>query len=93
MPGPMGGGRRRGVNPTVKAKNFKGTAKKLFKNYLAQYKIKLLIVFLFAIGSTIFTIWKNCRNIINITRIIYNQYNILFCTRFYNDKCCTKINI
>ena len=56
MPGPMGGGRRRGVNPTVKAKNFKGTAKKLFKNYLAQYKIKLLIVFLFAIGSTIFTI-------------------------------------
>ena len=56
MPGPMGGGRRRGVNSTVKAKNFKGTAKKLFKNYLAQYKIKLLIVFLFAIGSTIFTI-------------------------------------
>ncbi|MBR3255339.1 MAG: ABC transporter ATP-binding protein [Clostridia bacterium] len=52
MPGPMGG---RG-KPVVKAKNFKGTAKKLFKDYLSQYKIKLLIVLLFAIGSTIFTI-------------------------------------
>ena len=56
MPGPMGGSGRRGEKPVVKAKNFKGTAKKLFKNYLAQYKVKLLIVFLFAIGSTIFTI-------------------------------------
>ena len=34
----------------------KGTAKKLIKNYLAQYKIRLIIVFLFAIGSTVFTI-------------------------------------
>ncbi|MBR3002532.1 MAG: ABC transporter ATP-binding protein [Clostridia bacterium] len=42
--------------PVVKAKNFKGTTKKLIKNYLSQYKIKLFIVFIFAIGSTIFTI-------------------------------------
>ena len=52
MPGPMG----RTGKPVVKAKNFKGTTKKLIKDYLAQYKVKLLIVFLFAIGSTIFTI-------------------------------------
>ena len=51
MPGPREKGK-----PVVKAKNFKGTTKKLVKNYLAQYKIKLLIVFIFAIGSTIFTI-------------------------------------
>ncbi len=51
MPGPRDGGK-----PVVKAKNFKGTTKKLIKNYLAQYRIKLLIVLIFAIGSTIFTI-------------------------------------
>ena len=51
MPGPRDGGKT-----VVKAKNFKGTTKKLIKNYLAQYKIKLLIVLIFAIGSTIFTI-------------------------------------
>ena len=51
MPGPRDKGK-----PVVKAKNFKGTTKKLIKNYLAQYKIKLLIVLIFAIGSTIFTI-------------------------------------
>ena len=56
MPGPVGGpGHRNGQN-VVKAKNFKGTTKKLIKNYLSQYKIRLLIVFIFAIGSTIFTI-------------------------------------
>ena len=52
MPGPMG----KNSAPVVKAKNFKETTKKLIKNYLAQYKIRLLIVFIFAIGSTIFTI-------------------------------------
>ena len=39
-----------------KAKDFKGTSKKIIKNYLADYKWQLLIVFIFAIGSTIFTI-------------------------------------
>ncbi len=52
MPGPMG--RQKGVTP--KAKNFKGTTKKLVKNYLAKYKFALLIVVIFAIGSTIFNI-------------------------------------
>ena len=52
MPGPMGGS---GMT-TQKAKDFKGTTKKLIKNYLSKYKIGLLIVLIFAIGSTIFTI-------------------------------------
>lgn len=52
-PGPMGPG---GKKTTEKAKNFKGTAKKLIHHYLGKYKIALIIVLLFAIGSTIFTI-------------------------------------
>ena len=54
MPGPMGGPRR-GMT-TEKAKNFKETTKKLIKNYLSKYKVALIIVMIFAIGSTIFTI-------------------------------------
>ena len=54
MPGPMRG--PGGKAPTQKAKNFKVTTKKLIKNYLAEYKISLIIVFIFAIGSAIFTI-------------------------------------
>ena len=58
MPGPMGGpgkGPGRGA-PIEKAKDFKGTTKKLIKDYLSQYKIPLIIVMIFAIGSTIFSI-------------------------------------
>ena len=51
--GPMGGHGRGAVE---KAKDFKGTTKKLVKGYLIHYKWKILIVILFAIGSTIFTI-------------------------------------
>ena len=49
--GPMGPG------PVVgeKAKNFKGSIKKLFI-YLAKYKFAFLLVIIFAIGSTIFSI-------------------------------------
>ncbi len=53
MPGPMGGPAGQNV---VKAKNFKKTTKKLIKDYLAKYKLALIVVFIFAIGSTIFTI-------------------------------------
>ena len=53
MPGPMGG--PNGA-PTPKAKNFKETTKKLIKNYLSKYKIALIVVIIFAIGSTIFNI-------------------------------------
>ena len=54
MPGPMGG--PRGGRTTEKAKDFKKTTKKLIHNYLAKYKIPIIIVMIFAIGSTIFTI-------------------------------------
>ena len=55
MPGPMGGSKGRG--PTMeRAKDFKGTTKKLVNNYLSKYKIGLIIVIIFAIGSTIFSI-------------------------------------
>ena len=50
--GRMGG--RHGIS-TEKAKDFKGTMKKLM-GYLTQYKIGLLLVVIFAIGSTIFNI-------------------------------------
>ena len=39
-----------------KPKDFKHTTKKLINTYLAKYKFSLIIVFIFAIGSTIFTI-------------------------------------
>lgn len=49
----MGGGPAVG---TEKAEDFKGTIKKLF-SYLGAYKIAMIVVFVFAIGGTIFTIW------------------------------------
>ena len=55
MPGPMGGPMRRGQT-TDKPKDFKKTTKKLIDSYLSKYKIGLIIVIIFAIGSTIFTI-------------------------------------
>ncbi len=55
MPGPMGGPRRK-AGQEVKAKDFKGTTSKLIKNYLSKYKFLLLIVFIFAVGSALFTI-------------------------------------
>ena len=54
MPGPMGG--PAGGQTTEKAKNFKKTTKKLISSYLAKYKIQIIIIMLFAIGSTIFMI-------------------------------------
>ncbi len=70
MPGPMGGGPG-GHHATAKAKDFKGTTKKLIKGYLGKYKIKLLIVAIFAIASTIFTI-VGPKVLGNATTEIYN---------------------
>ncbi len=58
MPGPMGGGpmRKGSKKEQEKAKDFKGTTKKLIKRYLTKYKIQLILVFIFSIASTIFTI-------------------------------------
>ena len=39
-----------------KAKDFKGTVKKLLNNYVSKYKFQILIVIIFAIASTVFTI-------------------------------------
>ena len=55
MPGPMGGPMR-GPSTTEKPKDFKKTTKKLINSYLAKYKVALIVVFISAIGSTIFTI-------------------------------------
>ncbi len=52
MGGPMGGGMMRGGE---KARNFKGTMKKLIK-YLSVYKISIIIVIIFAAASAIFSI-------------------------------------
>ena len=52
----MGGPMKPGGKPPEKAKDFKSTMKKLINNYLSKYKIALIIVIIFAIGSTIFTI-------------------------------------
>ncbi|MDD3141604.1 MAG: ABC transporter ATP-binding protein [Lachnospiraceae bacterium] len=51
----MGGPGGHGMGATEKAKDFKGTMRKLL-NYLGQYKIGIFFVFIFAIGSTIFSI-------------------------------------
>lgn len=50
--GPMGGGMAGGE----KAKDFKGTIKKLV-SYMANYKIAVLFVMIFAAASTVFNIW------------------------------------
>lgn len=51
MGGPMGGGMGAGE----KAKDFKGTVKKLVK-YLAEFRWQMLMVAIFAVGSTAFAI-------------------------------------
>lgn len=54
---PHGGGPGRGMAaPVEKAKDFKGTIKKLV-SYLGAYKIAVFFVMIFAAASTIFNIW------------------------------------
>ncbi len=56
--GPMGGGPmgHGGMGKGEKAKDFKGTIKKLIQ-YLGQYKIGIMIVMIFAAISTVFSIF------------------------------------
>lgn len=69
---PMGGiGPSKGPMSVEKAKDFKGTTKKLLKNYLSKYKIAIIIVIIFAIGSTIFSI-VGPKILGNATTEIYN---------------------
>jgi ATP-binding cassette subfamily B protein len=53
--GPMGGGPMQGMMKGEKARDFKGTMKKLIQ-YLGSYKLSILIVLLFAVASTVFSI-------------------------------------
>ena len=55
MPPPMGGPRKGGKGPVEKAKDFKGTMKNLFE-YLKPYRLSMLVVIIFAIGSATFSI-------------------------------------
>ena len=52
--GPMGG--PPGMMPAQKAKDFKGSLKRLLR-YLKPHRINLIIVFIFAVLSTVFTIY------------------------------------
>ena len=56
MPPPLGGPGKGPKGPVEKAKDFKGTTKKLVNDYLSKYKLAILIVMIFAVGSTIFYI-------------------------------------
>ena len=49
--GPMGG-HGRGMRPTEKAKDFKGAMSKLFR-YMSRYKMRFVLVFIFAIAGTV----------------------------------------
>lgn len=51
----MGRGPGAGMAPGEKAKNFKGTAAQLIR-YMGNYKLGVLVVFIFAIASTVFSI-------------------------------------
>lgn len=51
----MGGRRHGGGMPVEKAKDFKGTVSKLMK-YMSCYKLGIVVVFIFAIGSAVFSI-------------------------------------
>lgn len=53
--GPRGGGPGRGYVPGEKAKNFRGTARKLIR-YIGSYRVPVFLVALFAVGGTIFNI-------------------------------------
>ena len=69
---PMGGIEpSKGPMSVEKAKDFKGTTKKLLNNYLPKYKIAIIIVIIFAIGSTIFSI-VGPKILGNATTEIYN---------------------
>ena len=51
----MGPGRMRGGMPGDKAKDFKGTLKKLIR-YMSVFKVQMLFVLIFAVCGTIFNI-------------------------------------
>ena len=67
--GPMGGGHGPMRGTVVKAKDFKGSIKKLLR-YLKPYALQLIVVVIFAIASTVFMI-LGPSILGNITTLIY----------------------
>lgn len=65
------GGPGHGMVAVEKANDFKGTTKKLIRDYLSKYKTALIIVIIFAIGSTIFQV-VGPRILGNATTEIFN---------------------
>ncbi|MGI5908005.1 MAG: ABC transporter ATP-binding protein [Christensenellales bacterium] len=51
----MGGGPGHGMRPGEKAKDFRGTMRNLLK-YLKPFRLSIIIVMIFALGSTVFSI-------------------------------------
>jgi len=70
--GPMGGGHMGMMHSGQKAKDFKGTVRTLLK-YLSPYTKSVVVVIIFAIVSTVFTILSP-RILGNITNQIVNDY-------------------
>ena len=60
----------RAPGATEKAKDFKGTLKKFLK-VISEYKILIILAFIFAVGSTIFAI-VSPKILGNATTEIYN---------------------
>ncbi len=59
--GPMGG--TDGMRPTEKAKDFKGSMKKLF-GYMGRYKFRFVLMFIFAVAGTAFLILQARRSLV-----------------------------
>ena len=72
-----------------KAKDVKGTTKKLIRDYLSKYKIRLILVFIFAVASTIFTI-VGPKILGNATTEIFNGIVSKYSGGAGINKCCTK---
>ena len=79
MRGPMGGGHAMGA-PVQKAKDFKGTFKRLV-GYLKPFKVNLLVVFIFAVARTICTIGAP-----QISRLVMNDLQDSFMARMIIQK-------
>ena len=101
----MHGGRR----PNEKAKDFKGTMKKLIR-YMAIYKVQVFFVAVFAICGTIFNIvgpkilGKATTEIFNglvsnrtdsadCSLPVCDQRNLQFCAGIFDDRCVSEDNL
>ena len=99
--------RGRGRGPQMsneKAKDFKGTMKKLMA-YLSAYKIGIFFVIVFAIGSTIFNIvgpkilgkatTEIFKGLVRTDAVmpVSDKCGILLCTGVHYDGCVTEADV